>query len=231
MNTRTSAPVPADKIGMTKLTGITPTPEQFGAGWVQEFGDVIIEAGGADGRVSRASAERIATRRDAGRLAADNAVAFFDRTGQKTVSAKKLRRVLGEEATTAGAAIAGPNQRISLREGGERLPVRLRADFLYLRGKGVPDTRTHADFVADATAQVRSALGRQDAQRLSGPPWQVRNQRPIAQFYEQDLQANIYVYTGRNELYYSLGASARSPSLPQVGWYHVGAAPEPPQIA
>lgn len=211
---------------MTVLRGITPTPEQLGEAWKQAFEPTLRDAGGADGRISKASAARIAERDDAGRLAADNAVAFFERTGQKTVSVAKLLRVLGEDATTEGAAVAGRNRKVSLREG-ERLPARLQADFFYLRGKGLPDVRTHNDFITDATTQVRAAFEAGDLRRLEAVPWQARNRRPITQFYDEARRANFYIFEGQGQLFLSIGASAGSPLRDQVGWYHVGDAPAP----
>ena len=211
---------------MTVLRGITPTPEQLGNAWREAFGEAITDAAGADGRLSRAAAERIAQRGDAGRLASDNAVSFFERSGQKTVSAAKLLRVLGEDAAALGEAVAGRNRRISLREG-ERLPPRLQADFLYLRGKGLPEGRTYADFIADATTAVRAAVEGWTLRPVEGVPWQARNQRPITQFYDAQRRANFYVYEGRGQLFVSIGAAAGSPMRDRVGWYHVGDAPPP----
>jgi hypothetical protein len=215
---------------VTRLTGITPTPDQLGEAWRDEFRDAILDAGGADGRLSEASARRILQRDDAGRLAADNALAFFDRTGQKTVSAQKLLRVLGLEVTQAAEAIAGSNQRVSLREG-RNLPEHIRPDFFHLRGKGLPDSRTYADFVADAVSAVRASIADDwSATRLSGVPRAAFGQRPIDQYWDADNRANIYVYAAQGELYFSVGASANSPARDRVGWYHAGSAPRPPEI-
>lgn len=215
---------------MTRLTGITPSPEQVGEAWRDAFRDAILEAGGADGRVSEASARRILERDDAGRLAADNALAFFERTGQKTVSATKLLRVLGLEAETAAADVAGTNHRVSLREG-RRLPPHIRPDFFHLRGKGVPDTRTYADFVADAVASVRAAIADNwNATPQSGVPSAIFGTRPIEQYWDVDNRANIYVHVGRGQLYFSVGATRTSPIFDRVGWHHVGSAPAAPEI-
>ncbi len=215
---------------MTRLTGITPTSEQLGAAWRDEFREAILEAGGADGRLSEASARRILERDDTGRLAADNALAFFERTGQKTVSATKLLRVLGLEVQQAGADVAGTNNRVSLREG-RRLPAHIRPDFFHLRGKGVPDTRTYADFVADAVSSVRAAIADNwNATPQRGVPGPVFGTRPIEQYWDADNRANIYIHVGGDQLYFSVGATRTSPIFDRVGWHHVGPAPARPEI-
>jgi hypothetical protein len=100
----------------------------------EAFGPAIREAAGKDGRISRSEAERMADRDDAGQLVADNMQNFFDRTGQKSVSAEKFVNVVGDYAERQAERHAGPNQRLSLVEI-RNLPDDLVADLQHLRGK------------------------------------------------------------------------------------------------
>ncbi|MCP4502147.1 MAG: hypothetical protein GY822_19490 [Deltaproteobacteria bacterium] len=119
---------------MTRLTGITPTPAQLRTAYVAEFKDALAQAGGKDGRISRASAEKLAKSGDAGKLVADNILNFLDATGQKTVGAEKLTEVVGDYVQRHAEAAAGNNQRLSLREI-RMMPMDLQDDILHLRGK------------------------------------------------------------------------------------------------
>jgi hypothetical protein len=119
---------------MTILKNTTPTPAQAAAAYKEVFAPVLQEAGGKDGRISRAGAAAIAARDDAGKLVADNVTDHLDRTGQKTVSARKLIGVLTAAVEADVAQAAGPNQRLSLVEL-RNLPANLKDDLLHLRGK------------------------------------------------------------------------------------------------
>jgi hypothetical protein len=119
---------------MTILSSTTPTPAQAATAYKEVFGPVLEEAGGKNGRISRAGAERLARRDDAGKLVADNVKDYLVKTGQKTVSARKLTGVITAEVKQEAKKAAGPNQRLSLLEI-RNLPQNMVADLLHLRGK------------------------------------------------------------------------------------------------
>jgi hypothetical protein len=119
---------------MPVLKGITPTPAQVKNAYQEAFGPAIREAAGKDGRISPQEAARMAERADAGQLVADNLANFFERTGQKSVSAEKFVGVVGDYAARQAERHAGTNQRLSLVEI-RNLPDDLVGDLLHLRGK------------------------------------------------------------------------------------------------
>jgi|GEM_PF-1933549 len=119
---------------MTRLTGITPRPNQVRTAHTEEFDSALQLAGGRDGRITRASAERLAQREDAGSLVADNILSFLNATGQQSVSVRRMQEVLGNYVERHAEQEAGPNQRLSLVEI-RNLPGDLQADVLHLRGR------------------------------------------------------------------------------------------------
>ena len=94
---------------MTTLKGKTPTPSELNAAYHEVFAPAIEEAGGKDGRISRASARAMGARSDAGKLVADNLENFFDATGQKSVSAKRFTAVVGDYIERQARRAAGSN--------------------------------------------------------------------------------------------------------------------------
>lgn len=210
---------------MTTLTGTTPSPSQFAQAVRDRFGDVIRQAAGADGRLTRNEAEKIAQRDDAGWIVSDNAVNFLKFTGQKTVSAEKLVDKVTEYAEDRAAQVAGPNQRLSLVEA-RALPADLQAEFFYLRGKGLPDRVEPADLAAAVHNLVLDALDNESATRLSSPPWQVMGEDPIIESLPHPAShTRAIVYVADNEIYFSRAAPA-GPGQSLVGWYHVGPVPD-----
>lgn len=209
---------------MTTLTGITPTPAQLADAHRDAFADELRAAAGADGRLSKSEAKRIADRAAPGWLAADNAASFFEETGQKTVSIEKLIGVIHADVRAEASAVAGPNQRLSLVEA-RALPADLQADFFYLRGKGLPERVEPADVKAWAEGKVKAALDDESATRLPAPPWQVMGKRPIIEHLPHPAShTHARVYVADDELYFSRAAPA-GPGVPLVGWYHVGGLP------
>lgn len=209
---------------MTRLTGTTPTPAQFRQAVEEEFGAVIRDAGGRDGRLTRNEAASIAQRHDAGWIVSDNAVNYLNITGQKTVSAEKLVRKLGEYAERSAEQVAGPNQRLSLLEA-RSLPTDLQAEFFYLRGKGLPE-RVSPATLKDAVEQMaKDALDNGSLTKLPTPPWQVRGKRPIVDSISHPASGTrATVYVADDKVYLSRAASAGG-GVHLVGWYLVGDVP------
>ncbi len=205
--------------------GPAPRPAEFAAAWRQKLGDVLCQASNTDGRLSRPEAERILERSDEGFIVADNALSFFERTGQKTVRVEKLIRVLGAEVETEVAKVAGPNQRLSLIEA-RMLPKEIREDVLYLRGKGLPKRVQPTDFKAAVRSMVQQVLDEESAIKLSAPPWQVMGKKPIIENIPHPASnTRAIVYVADGQVYFSRAASTPTPL---VGWYHGGPAPELP---
>ncbi len=119
---------------MSVLKNITPTPAQLSAAYREVFDSVIDAAGGKDGRISAAAAEKIGERSDAGKLVADNILNFLEKTGQKTVGVAKFQSVVADYVKREAEKAAGPNQRLSLVEI-RNLPTDLVGDALHLRGR------------------------------------------------------------------------------------------------
>lgn len=203
--------------------------DALAARWRDTFGPAIEEAGGADGRLSRASAERIARRDDALRLAADNGTWFFDTHDQATVSAARLLDVLTAEAALHLRAVAGPDGLVSLAEA-DALPAIWRADVRYLLGAGEPDPRTWDDYVAELRALVLDAFTTGAHTPVDGVPGPVRFRRELDRFHDAGFEASFSLWVEEGTLFVSVGASAGSPSRHLVGFHDLGAAPPAPSI-
>lgn len=209
---------------MTTLTGTTPTPRQFADALRDTWGPVLREAAGADGRLSRPEAERIAERADPEWVVSDNASNWLRFSGQQTVSANKLIDRLHTWAEEQATVAAGANGKLSLVEA-RSLPADLQAELFYLRGKGLPDRVEPATVAAWAEQAVRAALDAESATRLDAPPWQVRGKRPVVENVPHPASGTRAIaYVADGELYFSRAASA-GPGVGLVGWYHVGPVP------
>lgn len=210
---------------MPLLTGITPTPSQFRQAAIDRFGDKLREAAGADGRLTRNEAARIAEREDDAWILADNATNYLAITGQKTVSATKLLRKIGEYAEREASDVAGPNQRLSLVEA-RSLPDDLQAEFFYLRGKGLPDRVEPQTLKEGVHQMVVDALDAESMTRLDQPPWQVRGERPLIESIPHpSSHTRAIVYLADDQIYLSRAAPS-GPGQSLVGWYHVGELPD-----
>ena len=209
---------------MSKLSRITPTPAQFRTAVEEEFGPVIRSAAGADGRLTRNEAARIAERPDFGWVVSDNAVNYLTLTGQQTVSAEKLIRKLGEYAESQAEQVAGPNQKLSLLEA-RSITADLQAEFFYLRGKGLPE-RVEPVTLHDAVwALAKAALDSESMTKLPGPPWQVMGKRHLIEnLPHPSSKTRGIVYVADNNIYLSRAASTGC-GVGLVGWYLVGQVP------
>ncbi len=211
---------------MTRLTGITPTPQQFADAWAEEFGAVVQEAAGADGRLSMATARRIAMRAGPEFLISDNLMNFLDATGQKTVGAVKFIREARDYVERMAVEVAGPNQLLSLVEA-RNLPEDLQADFFYLRGKGLPDHMSMEEMSDRAKRIVLEAFADWSLAALSEVPGQVRGEREIASVpHPDDSNTTAHVYVARSKVWVSIGKTASASSdTPAVAWYDLGLFP------
>lgn len=209
---------------MTLLSATTPSPAQLAAAVRDQFADVLRDAAGADGRLTRAEAARIAERADPEWIVADNAVSYLEKTGQKTVSAEKLIGKVHDYVLAKAEAVAGPNQKLSLLEA-RSLPADLQAEFFYLRGKGLPERVSPVDLAEGVRAIVQQALDSESMTRLPAPPWQVMGKRPIIEHLPHPATStHARVYVAEDQIYVSRAAPA-GPGVPLVGWYHAGEVP------
>jgi hypothetical protein len=123
---------PLVRLVMPKLRS-APTPEEFAKAWTSGFASALKDAS-SGGRVRRTAAEKIAERDDALRVYGDNAVSWFDESGQGSVNVKKLLGAGYEHALEEGKKVVGPSGRISLIAA-RSLSSDLVDDFFELRGK------------------------------------------------------------------------------------------------
>lgn len=117
----------------------TPSAATFAATWSADFRAAVTKAAGRDGRLTLSEATKLAARTDADRLFADNAVNYLKATGKQSASVEVLARAAHAYAQRAAEVAAGPDQRVSLADGA-KLPVDLKEDFFFLRGKPAPAT-------------------------------------------------------------------------------------------
>src|SRR5262245_25254612 len=110
-----------------------PSPETFTEAWLQKFEEVVTEAAGRDGRLTRAAAHRIAEREDGGKLFSETAVAYLEDHRQSSVSVRKLLGDVRPEVLESARDAAGRDGKLSLPDG-NRLRADLVEPFRYLRG-------------------------------------------------------------------------------------------------
>ena len=139
---------------MPKLSK-TPSVRTFTEAWTRRFEQVVKDAAGKDGRLSRSEAQRIAQRTDDGRHFADNAVGWLGAAGQKSVSVKKLAAEASASVLNAAQVAAGPDGRISKADQA-RLAADLMEDIRALQGASVGPVPSPSanDVVAKLTAAV-----------------------------------------------------------------------------
>jgi hypothetical protein len=149
---------------MTTLKNITPSPKQASAAYRETFAPAVKDAGGKDGRITRASAERLANTGDAGKLVADNIIDHLEKTGKKSVGVNVFLSAISATVETEVAAVAGANQRMSLVEL-RNLPNNLVPDLLHLRGKDDLKSPSSLPRMTFTEEGIYEALFYQD------PPW------------------------------------------------------------
>lgn len=206
--------------------GPNPTVADAAQAYRALAAEVIGVAAGKDQRLSRSEAHRIAERLDGGRHLSVEAVDYLYSNDQKTVAAGKLIDALVGGFTAAAESVAGSGGRVSLPEG-RQLPVKYRADFLYLRGHGPadPPERTREELIAVVKAAALEAIDSGAAMKLAMPPKVVKGRKPLfEQVPHPASNTRISAYIANNQIY--LSRSANFPT-PLVGWYKVGPVPPP----
>ncbi len=204
-----------------------PTPRALADAWATAASATLTKEAGSDGRLTRAAAIRVGEASDFGRYAKDNLVAFFDRTGQKSVSVRVFVEAEKARIEAEAAAVAGRGNTVSLAEG-ERLPPNLRDDFKALRGRlpvSIP-ALSGTSLRDAAVSQAQAAFASGQARLLSVPPASVRGQRPVAEDVPHTVAGHHFdVYVAGNRVYASMAANRAGTGL--VGFWDVGAKPTP----
>ncbi len=208
---------------MPPILPTTPSAKAFADAWTKKLEEVAKEAAGKDGRLSITEARRIAERFDGGRFFSDNAVAYLNAKGQKTMSVAVLVKGARAYAEAQGAAVAGKDGRISYADA-KGLRADLQDDFLYLRGK-IADgpQRTPQQLQADVRDTVLRAFDNGTAVKLSGPPAVVKGRKELIEYLPHAPSNTVlraWVADGR--IYASRAANRPTPL---VGWYDLGPLP------
>ena len=68
----------------------TPSVRTFTETWSTDFKDAVTKAAGKDGRLTMTEAQKLATRPDADKAFADNAINYLKATGKQSVSVDVL---------------------------------------------------------------------------------------------------------------------------------------------
>lgn len=203
-----------------------PSPERFTDAWSEQFREVVTEAAGRDGRLTRSAAHRIAERRDGGQVFSDTAVEYLHATNKRSVAIERLLGDVRPGVLEAARDAAGPDGRLSLGDGA-RLRSDLVEDFRLLRGVGPARerTRTAEELARDVEAVVRRVFDEGRPYKLARPPASVRGRRPVVERLEHAASGTtLSAYVANGKIYVSR-ASVR-PS-PLVGWYFVAPLPPP----
>jgi hypothetical protein len=119
---------------MSKISQ-SPSPSTFAKAWAKQFEKSVKSVAGKDGRLSVAEAQKLSASAGAKKAFADEALDFFDRTGQQTVSVPKLVKTVRTEVENAAKQAAGADGRLSQADL-EKLPAHLKADVAVLQGAG-----------------------------------------------------------------------------------------------
>jgi hypothetical protein len=133
-----------------------PSVRTFTETWSSDFKEAVKKAAGKDGRLTMSEAKKLATRPDADKVFADNAVNYLKATGKQSVSVEVLATSAKAYAQRQAALAAGTDGRLSLADGA-KLPADLRDDFFMLRGKTTPGTAP-ASSLADVRAKIDNVI-------------------------------------------------------------------------
>jgi len=198
------------------------TPKSFADAFTTDFTKVVNEAAGKDGRLSKSEAARIATRPDGGKVFADDALSFFEQSGQKSVAAAKLIGLEHDAALAEATVAAGHDGKLSKADA-QKLPAYFRDDFSALRVGPLTSSRTPAELAADVTEAALRSFDAGTATKLSGPPAALRGLNPVASGVAHDASGTrLDVYVAGDTIYASRASDTPSPL---VGFYRVGQVP------
>jgi len=117
---------------MSKISQ-SPSPATFAEAWAKQFEKSVKKVAGTDGRLSVNEAKKLSETTGPGKAFADEAVDFFQRSGQQTVSVPKLVSTLRGQVEAAAKKAAGADGRLSA-EDMAKLPRHLQADVAVLKG-------------------------------------------------------------------------------------------------
>ncbi|MBM4379533.1 MAG: hypothetical protein FJ086_09575 [Deltaproteobacteria bacterium] len=118
---------------MSKISQ-SPSPATFADAWAKQFEKSVKKVAGEDGRLSVNEAKKLAETTGAGKAFADEAMDFFQRTGQQTVSVPKLVSTLRGQVEATAKKAAGADGRLSAADMA-KLPKHLQADVAVLKGE------------------------------------------------------------------------------------------------
>jgi hypothetical protein len=139
------------------MTTRAPTPSALADAWIARYGQAVRDAAGRDGRLSRAEADRMTAGTPLQQEAADNVAAFFDRTGQQTVSAERFLAAERARIVDEAGRVAGRGNRVSLLEA-RLLPRDLADDARALRGAPATPAPTTPTTPTTPTATTATTL-------------------------------------------------------------------------
>jgi hypothetical protein len=117
---------------MSKISQ-SPSPATFADAWAKQFEKSVKKVAGTDGRLSLNEAKKLAETTGPGKAFADEAMDFFQSTGQQTVSVPKLVSTLREKVEASAKRAAGADGRLSSADLA-KLPKHLQADVALLKG-------------------------------------------------------------------------------------------------
>jgi len=118
---------------MSKISQ-SPSPATRADAWAKQFEKGVKKVAGADGRLSVNEAKKLAETTGPGKAFVDEAMDFFQRTGQQTVSVPKLVSTLRGQVEASAKKAAGADGRLSAADLA-KLPKHLQADVAVLKGE------------------------------------------------------------------------------------------------
>ena len=117
---------------MSKISQ-SPSPSTFADAWAKQFEKSVKKVAGTDGRLTLNEAKKLADTTGPGKAFADEAMDFFQRTGQQSVSVPKLVSTLRGQVEASAKQAAGADGRLSSADM-SKLPQHLQADVAVLKG-------------------------------------------------------------------------------------------------
>lgn len=134
------------------MTMRAPTPTALADAWIARYGQAVKDAAGRDGRLSRAEAARMAQGTPEQQQVADNVAAFFDRTGQQTVSAERFLAAERARIVDEAGRVAGRGNTVSLLEARQFERAAPRIGQSWVRRGGATARRRRASMMSRSIA-------------------------------------------------------------------------------